>query len=60
MAFSTDANGGSRARHPARPRITLVDGRSGSGKTTFATELAEREGAQLLSLDDVYPGWDGL
>ena len=44
----------------ARERITLIDGRSGSGKTTFATELARSTGAQLLSLDDVYPGWDGL
>ncbi|MER3394724.1 MAG: ATP-binding protein, partial [Microcella pacifica] len=43
-----------------RDRITLIDGRSGSGKTTFATELARSTGAQLLSLDDVYPGWDGL
>ncbi len=45
---------------PSRPRITLIDGRSGSGKTTYATELAGQTGAQLLSLDDVYPGWDGL
>jgi uridine kinase len=44
----------------AAPRITLIDGRSGSGKTTYATALAARTGAQLLSLDDVYPGWDGL
>jgi uridine kinase len=44
----------------AAPRITLIDGRSGSGKTTYATELARRTGSQLLSLDDVYPGWDGL
>ena len=43
-----------------RGRITLIDGRSGSGKTTYATQLARRLGAQLLSLDDVYPGWDGL
>ena len=47
-------------RGAERARVILVDGRSGSGKTTFATELAEREGAQLLSLDEVYPGWDGL
>lgn len=51
-------NSAERAR--ARPRITLIDGRSGSGKTTYATALAARSGAQLLSLDDVYPGWDGL
>jgi uridine kinase len=44
----------------ASPRITLIDGRSGSGKTTFASALARTSGAQLLSLDDVYPGWDGL
>ena len=44
----------------APPRITLIDGRSGSGKTTFATALASRTRAQLVSLDDVYPGWDGL
>lgn len=49
-----------RAAKAPRPRITLIDGRSGSGKTTYATALAARTGAQLLSLDDVYPGWDGL
>ncbi|RIX28935.1 hypothetical protein D1781_12615 [Amnibacterium setariae] len=38
--------------------VVLVDGRSGSGKTTFAAALA-RHGA-LLRLDDAYPGWDGL
>lgn len=44
----------------ARPTITLIDGRSGAGKTTLARERALAAGAQLLSLDDVYPGWDGL
>jgi uridine kinase len=43
-----------------RPTITLIDGRSGAGKTTLARERALATGAQLLSLDDVYPGWDGL
>lgn len=38
----------------------LIDGRSGAGKTTIARALADREGATLLSLDEVYPGWDGL
>lgn len=37
--------------------ILLIDGRSGSGKT----ELARAIGAdQLVRLDDLYPGWDGL
>ena len=40
--------------------IVLVDGRSGSGKTQFATKLASELGGSLLSLDEVYPGWDGL
>lgn len=38
----------------------LIDGRSGAGKTTLARELAPLLGAQLVSLDDVYPGWRGL
>lgn len=40
--------------------MVLIDGRSGAGKTTLAQELAPRLGAQLVSLDDLYPGWDGL
>lgn len=36
-----------------RPRLVLVDGRSGGGKTTFATTLAERLGAQVVHTDDV-------
>lgn len=40
--------------------VLLIDGRSGSGKTTLARELQPLMGAQLVSLDDVYPGWDGL
>lgn len=44
----------------AAPRI-LIDGRSGSGKTTLAQELVRlRPDVQLLALDSVYPGWDGL
>lgn len=39
----------------------LIDGRSGSGKTTLAAELVTIvPGAQLVRLDDIYPGWDGL
>jgi uridine kinase len=44
----------------ARP-VVLIDGRSGSGKSTLASELVSGwPGAQLVRLDDVYPGWDGL
>ncbi|CAG7599826.1 hypothetical protein LEUCIP111803_00331 [Leucobacter soli] len=42
------------------PGVVLIDGRSGSGKTTFAAQLAEESGAQILHLEDLYPGWDGL
>ena len=39
----------------------LIDGRSGSGKTELALALAARWPlAQLVRLDDIYPGWDGL
>lgn len=41
--------------------IVLVDGRSGSGKSEFAAALVDGwPEAQLLRLDVVYPGWDGL
>ena len=41
--------------------ISLIDGRSGVGKSQLATELAARlPGTQLIRLDDLYPGWDGL
>jgi hypothetical protein len=39
----------------------LIDGRSGSGKTELARALVDGwPGAQLVRLDDLYPGWDGL
>ncbi|MEJ3403742.1 hypothetical protein WDJ51_03250 [Rathayibacter sp. YIM 133350] len=42
-------------------RTVLVDGRSGSGKSTFASLLAEAwPEAVLVRLDSIYPGWDGL
>ena len=44
----------------ARRRI-LIDGRSGSGKTELARSIAAHwPEAQLVRLDDLYPGWDGL
>lgn len=46
--------------NPGRP-VVLIDGRSGSGKTTLGASLAALvPGAQLVGLDDVYPGWGGL
>ena len=44
--------------------VVLIDGRSGSGKTTLARRLVARwplrGRAQLVALDSIYPGWDGL
>ena len=44
----------------ARPWVLLIDGRSGAGKTVLARRLASLTGATLVSLDEAYPGWDGL
>lgn len=58
--------GGSTVASPrGGRRLILVDGRSGAGKTRWATaQRATAHGVQggvcVLSLDDVYPGWDGL
>jgi uridine kinase len=48
-----------------RPSLVLVDGRSGSGKSTFGTRLAGLIGAAVVHTDDVAWehsrfGWDGL
>jgi len=49
------------------PPVVLIDGGSGSGKTTLAAGLVadwatQRPGekVELIRLDDLYPGWDGL
>ena len=41
-------------------RLIAVDGRSGSGKTRLAGQLATPIGAPVIHLEDLYPGWDGL
>ncbi|HEY7966776.1 MAG TPA: hypothetical protein VID68_07095 [Solirubrobacteraceae bacterium] len=42
-------------------RVVAIDGRSGSGKSTLAAALAARlGGAPVVSLEDLYGGWDGL
>lgn len=52
------------ARAPS-PVVVAVDGRSGSGKSTFAdlvtaAQRAAGRDVTLLRMDAVYPGWDGL
>ncbi|MBN9176267.1 MAG: hypothetical protein J0I43_02705 [Microbacterium sp.] len=51
-----------RSLHDGARVIVLIDGRSGAGKTTLASLLRERwpGGVQVVALDDIYPGWDGL
>ncbi|WP_260855810.1 ATP-binding protein [Curtobacterium sp. 9128] len=44
----------------ARRSVVLVDGRSGTGKTTLGDALGTSLGWRVVHLDDVYPGWDGL
>jgi uridine kinase len=50
------------ARVPACGTTTVVavDGPSGAGKTEFAAGLATVTGADVLHLEDLYPGWEGL
>ncbi|GGH39190.1 hypothetical protein [Microbacterium album] len=50
---------------PPGPAIVLLDGRSGSGKSTMAARLVAEwprpgERPQLVALDSLYPGWRGL
>jgi len=41
-------------------RVLAVDGRSGAGKTSLAGILSGRLAAPVVSLEDLYGGWDGL
>lgn len=50
----------STAKGVRSPVVVGIDGRSGSGKTALAEELAARLGWPVLHLDDMYQGWDGL
>ncbi len=47
------------------PRLLGVDGRSGSGKTHLAADVADElrrnhASVVIVSMDDMYPGWEGL
>ena len=63
MTFSQPA-AATTAASLTLPVLIAVDGFSGAGKTTLATELAAALRAHhtvsLFHLEDVYPGWDGL
>ncbi len=41
-------------------RLVCVDGPAGSGKTSLADAVARRTAAQVVHMDDLYGGWDGL
>jgi uridine kinase len=41
-------------------RVVAVDGRSGAGKTSLAAALRDQLRAPVVSLEDLYGGWDGL
>jgi uridine kinase len=41
-------------------RVVALDGRSGAGKTSLAAALRDRLRAPVVSLEDLYGGWDGL
>jgi uridine kinase len=43
-----------------RTRVLAIDGRSGSGKTSLAGRLGHELSAPVVSLEDLYGGWDGL
>lgn len=46
--------------------MIAIDGPSGAGKTTFADAVADELGLrtgtrpQVVHMDDIFPGWDGL
>jgi uridine kinase len=41
-------------------RVVAVDGRSGAGKTSLAAALRDELLVPVVSLEDLYGGWDGL
>ncbi len=48
------------APRAGRTRVLAIDGRSGAGKTSLAAGLRRELAAPVVSLEDLYGGWDGL
>jgi uridine kinase len=44
----------------SRSVVVAIDGRSGSGKSSFADQVSGATRAPIVRLEDLYPGWDGL
>jgi len=59
-ALASAADAVLHAAAPYEDAVILIDGRSGAGKSTLARIVTARRGGELLALDSVYPGWDGL
>ena len=43
-----------------KTRVIAIDGRSGAGKTSLTAGLRVELGAPVVSIEDLYGGWDGL
>ena len=48
------------APRDGRTCVVAVDGRSGAGKTSLAARLRAELDAPVVTLEDLYGGWDGL
>jgi uridine kinase len=48
------------APRDGRTCVVAVDGRSGAGKTSLAAGLGAELGAPVVTLEELYGGWDGL
>jgi energy-coupling factor transporter ATP-binding protein EcfA2 len=47
-------------KQAGKTRVIAIDGRSGAGKTSLAAALAGALRAPVVTLEDLYGGWDGL
>ena len=53
-------------RQSKQTPVVLIDGRAGSGKSTFARLLQDlvfqeaKQSPKVIHMDDLYPGWEGL